>query len=574
MSPKNPAGVGIRQLAKPVNPENHSCDCAPACPDCGGLSCVCRPRFFAGQCLTEVELNGVMEYVRDRNRQQNRLFGAGVVCGLEVSCDPCGNGSVTVSPGHAISPCGEDIVVCSPASVPVCELINRCRERDQYERDCPPYGPPNAECAQREETWILHIRYAEQVSRPMTALPVSASAGHCGCGGQSSGGCGCGGGAKGSCGCGGGAKGGGAKGGCGCGGHSPSSSGGCGCGDSKSARPSARVPDRCAPPATCAPPRRSRPYQPECEPTVVCETFSFSMSKVEPNHRDEQPAGVPAVASPHIDIDRTAFARCQRDLDRSLPKEPPGSYRAANEQVRRAARAAWSVWCCDVHDALRHILSRHALHDCSLLDRLRAVTCPVPLDPNFPQLMDDAREAFRKITTDLLYSCLCSTLQPPCPESVDDDRVALATIVIRRDPCSVKSICNWDVRSVVLTPRAVMHWLGLTTVPAALRAVVESVCCGERRPVLPREVYAAPFSFPAMLGSVISADVDDAAAMPRLVQALFASKPKLTEQQLADPTGFAVASDVIAPLIRGAGDAWNKGKASTQKAKPVKGGGK
>ena len=36
--------------------------CAPArskcpCPDCGGLECLCRPRFFAGQLLTEETMN-------------------------------------------------------------------------------------------------------------------------------------------------------------------------------------------------------------------------------------------------------------------------------------------------------------------------------------------------------------------------------------------------------------------------------------------------------------------------------------------------------------------------------------
>src|SRR6266481_3782678 len=79
--------------------------CQP-CPDCGGLECLCRPRFFAGQLLTEQDLNRLDQYIIAKNRLRNRyLVGHGVVCGLEVRCHPCGN-LLTVTPGYAISSCG------------------------------------------------------------------------------------------------------------------------------------------------------------------------------------------------------------------------------------------------------------------------------------------------------------------------------------------------------------------------------------------------------------------------------------------------------------------------------------
>ena len=85
-------------------------------PGCGGLECLCRPRFFAGQLLTEEDLNRLERYVVDKNRLHNRyLHGWGVVCGLEVVCDPCGSGHVIVRTGYALSPCGDDIVVCKDA---------------------------------------------------------------------------------------------------------------------------------------------------------------------------------------------------------------------------------------------------------------------------------------------------------------------------------------------------------------------------------------------------------------------------------------------------------------------------
>src|SRR5215468_10182302 len=62
--------------------------CQP-CPDCGGLECLCRPRFFAGQLLTEQDLNRLDQYIIAKNRLHNRyLVGHGVVCGLEVRCHP------------------------------------------------------------------------------------------------------------------------------------------------------------------------------------------------------------------------------------------------------------------------------------------------------------------------------------------------------------------------------------------------------------------------------------------------------------------------------------------------------
>src|SRR5690349_13187188 len=79
--------------------------CRPAeevCTDCGSLRCLCRPRFFAGQLLSEQDLNRLDEYIREKNRLHTlQLHGWGVVNGLEVSCDSCGNGLV-VGCGYAI----------------------------------------------------------------------------------------------------------------------------------------------------------------------------------------------------------------------------------------------------------------------------------------------------------------------------------------------------------------------------------------------------------------------------------------------------------------------------------------
>src|SRR5512143_1662212 len=92
-------GVSISQ--KSGIPAN-TCSCGgKGCTNCGGQGYV-RPRFFAGQLLTEEDLQSLSDYIVAKNRLHNRhFFGAGVVCGLEVSCHPCGGGTVIVAPGHA-----------------------------------------------------------------------------------------------------------------------------------------------------------------------------------------------------------------------------------------------------------------------------------------------------------------------------------------------------------------------------------------------------------------------------------------------------------------------------------------
>src|SRR5713226_386618 len=112
-------------------------ECAPnPCPVCGGLECLCRPRFFAGQLLTDEDLTRLDHYITAKNKLHNRyLVGWGVACGLEVVCNAC-DGMVTVRPGYALSPCGEDIIMCAEAAVDVCALIQQCKKREP--RNCLP----------------------------------------------------------------------------------------------------------------------------------------------------------------------------------------------------------------------------------------------------------------------------------------------------------------------------------------------------------------------------------------------------------------------------------------------------
>jgi len=49
------------------------------------------------------------------------------------------------------------------------------------------------------------------------------------------------------------------------------------------------------------------------------------------------------------------------------------------------------------------------------------------------------------------------------------------------------------------------------------------------------------------------------AAMPRLVESLFAAEPRLTQVQREQPTEYVLAHDVIAPLLRSTNETWAAG---------------
>ena len=113
-----------------------------SCPPCGGLECLCRPRFFAGQLLTEADLKALDHYILAKNRLHNRyLHGWGVVCGLQVVCDDC-KGWITIKSGYALDPCGNDLIVCEDQHVDVCAKIKSCCDRKRKDWECDPMASP------------------------------------------------------------------------------------------------------------------------------------------------------------------------------------------------------------------------------------------------------------------------------------------------------------------------------------------------------------------------------------------------------------------------------------------------
>ncbi|MGR3932377.1 hypothetical protein [Streptomyces sp. BRA346] len=141
-------------------------DCGCGCGgDATRTSAFVRPRFFAGQLLTEDDLSLLVEYTTAKRRLHNRsLYGPGVICGLGVTCDPCGGGTVAVHPGHALDCAGNDIVVSCTERVDVTALV-RERRISALGVDCGEKCGDDADEGGRR--YGLYVQYQEHPVEPV-----------------------------------------------------------------------------------------------------------------------------------------------------------------------------------------------------------------------------------------------------------------------------------------------------------------------------------------------------------------------------------------------------------------------
>jgi hypothetical protein len=167
------------------------CNCAGAgCAACATEGYV-RPRFFAGQLLTEDDLQALADYVVSKNRLHNRHFmGDGVVCGLAVTCNPCGGGKVVVHPGHALDCCGNDLVLECAVELDAIAMVRDLRRNQAGGVDCgdpcaerKPNGDalPSSEANQITRHYDLYLRYSEQSSDPVTPYATDEPCAATGC---------------------------------------------------------------------------------------------------------------------------------------------------------------------------------------------------------------------------------------------------------------------------------------------------------------------------------------------------------------------------------------------------------
>jgi hypothetical protein len=486
------------------------------CPVCGGLECLCRPRFFAGQLLTEDDLNRLDRYIVDKNKLHNRyLHGWGVVCGLEVFCHPC-EGQVTVTSGYALSPCGDDIVLCADDVVNVCDLIQRCRERERL--DCEPPRPAGtAECQDVVEQWVLTVCFTEKPSRGVTALrggSESACCSSCSCGGSS-----------------------------GC---------GCGCQESGMSRKQPATAGRSARSlSTDALRGFQRAGRDQCEPTVTCESHYFSLYKAPVADQKKQDSGSMF----------QRFENCMKGLFEAVPALPTNI-----EQSQE--------WCCQLKQNWIDLFADHPIHDCLALQKLSQFVCPVPSQSQTStQYIEAVAVQLAPIAAEYIRSCLCSALLPPCPEPAGDNCVPLATITIRKRDCKIMRVCNWSTRKFVTTFPNLQYWFSFLPFVRSLRQAIESVCCRPFRQLGSAGLAAgtrADKRFTAFRRSAM--EINPEQEFSRVVlsaianrdrtidaQTLFlgamefadeTGRPLMTDAELRNPLQYLLLNQLAPPLVR------------------------
>lgn len=430
------------------------CGCGSACAPLTGFE---RPRFFDGQLLTRAELGGEQSYVIDKNKLHNRyLHGWGVVCGLRVSC--CDATHVTVEPGYALDPCGNDIVLGQPQTVDLLALINACRSQTRPSAECNPFlSSPPMDCTGVDQTWCLTISYAEQDARPVAALrgfspQWAATTAGCGCG--------------------------------------------CECNGSGSAAGS--TTDTVGRTATA------------CEPTRTAETVRFGVA-CQPaeqamsllTERAQEILSVQQALTERLPAGTMVgnMLRCQAGLV-LLGEEAPDPGKLDGAQAGYTAVCRWLK-------SIQAALASQPLNACLTADAFAAITVRPPnaqdaSDEYINAVLTPAVDEGKLLLAAAVRQCLCWNLIPGCQEPPCDAAVMLACVTLRND--TIVEICmGWPRRQVVTFP-ALEYWMtGLGTdfvqqlptflSPMAFGTTVSELCCAtdKREQVVPSQPAATRF---------------------------------------------------------------------------------
>ena len=133
-----------------------------------------RVRYFSRQLITADDLNQDQDYHREKRRLHNRfLHGWGIVCGLEVVLGPTSSAplNITVHPGYALSPQGDEIYVAQDIQFDLGQCIT-----GQSAPCSSPCAPVVLGAVDPKKAFYIAIRYSECPSRPVHVSPLG-----CGC---------------------------------------------------------------------------------------------------------------------------------------------------------------------------------------------------------------------------------------------------------------------------------------------------------------------------------------------------------------------------------------------------------
>jgi hypothetical protein len=196
----------------------------------------------------------------------------------------------------------------------------------------------------------------------------------------------------------------------------------------------------------------------QCENTVVCESYTFRVYKA-PRTTENTSQGALV----------EAFLACLTEFVDAMPEFLPPTTGQQDQHD----------WCCAMHDAWAEWFITHPGYACQLAQRIAAIPCPQVGDPNFTTILNNAANLFLLGALDILLSCLCKALMPPCPSAPTDDCIPLAVVTVdNTNGCNVVSICNWTTQRKYLTTfPSLQYWLSILPFGRVLRESLESLCC-------------------------------------------------------------------------------------------------
>ena len=442
------------------------------CPACTGLETAERPLFGTGMTLSAADLTALQDYVVTKNRLHNRYqHGWGVVCGLEVLCHDC-EGSVTIRPGYAIDPCGDDIVVADAVRFDVLEAIRDCTKLTRRRGDdCDPWMPaPDEGCGEALSHWCIALKYREvetAVSQRLTTggqacLTIGkGTAGHsgCGCGGECGGSCGCGG-------------------------------SGAGTATKVRARGTASVvPTSLAANNLCAPRRVRECYEVALVPRK--EQCAPQLWRRDPQN-ERQPLGMLGWLIPEKSLLRNIINCVVHDIT-ALSERITGedaetiALLAGGDAATLAASdlsldAVHSAVCRARAVVLELLQDDYGTTRCQLLRATAEVRLAPPATGEVSENRADYIARGQAILTDLLAAwiqsildCICRAFLPDCPEDPCDDKVEIACISVKAG--KILSICNHSCRKYAGSFPAMNYWLSLIPLAPLFANLLAMMCC-------------------------------------------------------------------------------------------------
>lgn len=413
---RNPVGISYQA------PTSTTC----CCPACLGLQCLDRTRFFAGQLLSEADLNNEQSYWLAKQRLHNRyLMGWGVVCGMQVVCAECA-GWVTVNPGYAIDPCGNDVIVCQAQNFNVLQAIQQC---------CAPAAPqtancsplrynPSPTCKNSKQEWCITIQYQEQSSRLVTPLSNSASA-------QCSTSCGC-------------------------------SSNGNGSSGSKQSSSGTTTTGSCNSTANTQSTTATVPAG-ACEATRIVEGFQLG---VVPATQVAE-----AIEAGNPNSLKSQVESCLAGVAILILQAP----KFVDQQIEADA---YQATCNYLGVVQQYFATADDITLCSIFAELSTIIVPTGKDI----------AVYRGIVANInrligvaFLNCVCLSIVPPCPSPACDNRIVLACVTVENG--AITNICHFPGRNQLITLQTLGYWLGalgLDRLGLTLSEVFAALCCSAK----------------------------------------------------------------------------------------------